>query len=91
MSILGAIVRTRPERQVALKERLQSLDNVELAPGDGAPDGRLVVVIEDGEHCGAAATLAEIALWPEVLNTSLVYEHSDPVLEAGQGQPPGQP
>jgi hypothetical protein len=46
-----------------------------------APDGRSVLVIEDTPERAAAATMAEIALWPEVLNTSLVYEYS------GEGSP----
>jgi nitrate reductase NapAB chaperone NapD len=83
MSILGVIVRARPDDLAGLKPRLAALAGVELAEVDAgarpAPeDGRLVLVIEDAADRAAAATLGEIALWPEVLNTSLVYEYSGP-------------
>lgn len=80
MSILGAVVRTQPERLAELLPRLQALPGVDVALNPG--DGRLVLVLEDvvleGRPHDAAATLADIALWPGVLNTSLVYEYSGP-------------
>lgn len=77
MSILGVIVRTRPADLPATRQALAQLPGVELAERpEGADDGRLVIVIEDRADRAAAATMAEIALWPQVLNTSLVYEYS---------------
>jgi nitrate reductase NapAB chaperone NapD len=81
MSILGAVVRTRPEHVAAVASRLAALPGVDLALNPG--DGRMVVVIEDaaaddGQRVPAATTLAEVALWPEVLSASLVYEYSGP-------------
>jgi nitrate reductase NapAB chaperone NapD len=79
MSILGVIVRTRPAQRRALAARVAALPGVELAVDPG--DGRLVLVVEDavvdGRRLAAAATMAEIATWPDTLSTSLVYEHSD--------------
>lgn len=76
MSILGVIVRTQPARVQAVRARLQGRAGVEIAADPG--DGRLILVIEDSEAGNAADALAEVALWPEVLNTSLVYEYSGP-------------
>lgn len=80
MSILGAVVRVRPEHLAAVVPRVQALPGVDLALNPG--DGRLVLVLEDTEQGGtvhaAAATLADLSSWPEVLNTSLVYEYSGP-------------
>lgn len=80
MSILGAVVRLRPEHLAAVVPRFAALPGADLALNPG--DGRLVLVIEDALADGvvhaAAATLAAIAQWPEVLNTSLVYEYSGP-------------
>lgn len=80
MSILGVVVRVRPRDLAEVVPRTSALPGVDLSLNPG--DGRLVLVIEDAEvdgiaH-GAAATLASIAQWPEVLNTSLVYEYSGP-------------
>lgn len=78
MSILGVIVRTRPEDLGATEQALRALPGTDLALPEGEADGRLVVVIEDTAERTAAAVMAEIALWPQVLNTSLVYEYSGP-------------
>ena len=80
MSILSAVIRSRPKDLNAVVARMQGLPGVDLAINPG--DGRLVLVIEDAlagdvMH-GAAHTLAGIAAWPEVLNTSLVWEYSGP-------------
>lgn len=89
MSILGAVVRLRPQHLGVVAGRLGAMPGVDLALNPG--DGRLVLVIEDAQADGtthaAAATLAAIALWPEVLNTSLVYEYSGP--DAGGAEPAG--
>lgn len=76
MSILGVVVRVRPEQAAGVQADLRALPGVELAQRLDPPDGRLVIVIEDTPDCAAAARLAEIALWPQVLVASLVYEHS---------------
>jgi periplasmic nitrate reductase NapD len=73
MSILGVIVRTRPDATAALRERLAALPGVDVALDPG--DGRLILVIEDAPGSSAAARLTEIGSWPSVVNTSLVYEH----------------
>jgi len=80
VSSLGAIVRVRPEHLADVAPRLAAQPGVDLALDPG--DGRLVIVIEDAQvgdtvHA-AAATLATVATWPEVLSTSLVYEYSGP-------------
>ena len=79
MSILGVIVRTRLSDRASVASALQALPGLELAESlQAGTDGRLVVVIEDVPGHHAAATMAGIALWPQVLNTSLVYEYSGP-------------
>jgi nitrate reductase NapAB chaperone NapD len=78
MSILGVIVRSQPAALPGIEQRLRALPGVDVADTRAAPDGRLVLVIEDSAEASAAATLGAIATWPEVLNTSLVYEYSGP-------------
>jgi nitrate reductase NapAB chaperone NapD len=87
MSILGAVVRLKPEHLSEVLPRLAALPGVEVSLNPG--DGRLVLVLEDvvldGTRHDAAAHLAAIALWPGVLNTSLVYEYSGPDAPAADG------
>jgi periplasmic nitrate reductase NapD len=52
------------------------MPGVDLALDPG--DGRMVLVLENAASQTAADTLAQIAQWPLVLNTSLVYEYTDP-------------
>lgn len=78
MSILGLIVRTRPEDLDSVEQALRALPGTDVAERSGPADGRLVVIVEDSAERAAAAVMAEIALWPRVLNTSLVYEYSGP-------------
>jgi nitrate reductase NapD len=78
MTILGVVVRTKPGDVAATESRLRDLPGVDLAQRAGAADGRMVLVIEDAAETSAAATLAGIAMWPQVLSTSLVYEYSGP-------------
>jgi nitrate reductase NapAB chaperone NapD len=81
VSILGTVVRTRTADLDTVVARIATLVGADLALNPG--DGRLVVVLEDaqgadGATVAAATNLAAIAQWPEVLNTSLVYEYSGP-------------
>lgn len=76
MSVLGVIVRTRPADKAAVSARLSAIPGVDVAIDPG--DGRLILVIECTAATPAAETLAAIAQWPQVLNTSLVYEHTEP-------------
>lgn len=80
MSILGLIVRARPADLPGIRRRLAALAQVDVAqsPDEDHSDGRLVLVIEDSAERSAAATMGDIAVWPQVLNTSLVYEYSGP-------------
>lgn len=78
------VVRTNQANAQVVATRLADEIRAEVAPHPG--DGRLVIVLEDGPagmdarstSDSAAARLARIALWPEVLSTSLVFEYSGP-------------
>ncbi len=86
MSILGVIVRTRPEDLAEVEQALRGLPGTDVAEREDSGDGRLVLIIEDSAERAASAVMAEIASWPRVLNTSLVYEYSgvdSPAPDAG--------
>jgi nitrate reductase NapAB chaperone NapD len=74
MSILGVIVRVHPRDREAVKQRLAHTPGVDLGPDAG--DGRLIAVIESTADTPAASIMADVAGWFEVLNLSLVFEHS---------------
>ena len=76
MSVLGIVARTHPWQLSAVLEKLQGLAGVDLATH--STDGRLVLVIEDLGELSAASRMGELATWPELLSTSLVYEYSGP-------------
>ncbi len=76
MSVLGVVARVRPEQVQSVVQALQTQAGVELSANPG--DGRLVLVIEDSADCTAAARLGQLAEWPQMLSTSLVYEYSGP-------------
>lgn len=80
MSILGVVVRMQPKYLPQVLQRASAAPGVQVALNPG--DGRLVMVIEDtlvnGRWHAASAAMADIAAWPEVMNTSLVYEYSGP-------------
>ena len=78
MSILGVVVRVRLADVAAIEQALRALPGVDIAERADAADGRIVIVIEDCAERAAAVTMGEIAIWPQVLNTSLVYEYSGP-------------
>jgi periplasmic nitrate reductase NapD len=84
VSILGAVIRVRPEQLPSVVARLHRLPGVDVSLNPG--DGRLVLVIEDIDIDRAvqeaANTLEQIAQWRDVLNTSLVYEYSGPDVPA---------
>lgn len=76
MSILGVVVRVKIGHLDEVIGELSAAPGLDIALNPG--DGRLVVIIEDTEDTPAAQVMASIALLPQVLNTSLVYEYSGP-------------
>jgi nitrate reductase NapD len=74
MSILGTVVRIRPEHVTEVIAELSTWPGLDIALNSS--DGRLVIILEDTADITAAQNMAAIALLPKVLNTSLVYEYS---------------
>jgi periplasmic nitrate reductase NapD len=75
MSILGVIVRARPEQGAEIERALAALPGLDIA---AAAECRWVVVIEDTAEGSAAATMQQVSTLRGVLNMSLVYEYSGP-------------
>jgi nitrate reductase NapAB chaperone NapD len=76
MSILGCVLRVKAENLPRVLSALGATAGVDVAMNPG--DGRLVLILEDSAETTAAQTFAAMALFPEVLSASLVYEYSGP-------------
>lgn len=94
MSILGVNLTVKPDRLACVEQRLGELAAVTVVARQA--QGRVVLVIEDDPDSAgtaadarpsAAATLGQIALWPEVLVAALVYEYSGEDSPAPEGMP----
>ncbi|MBB5204929.1 nitrate reductase NapAB chaperone NapD [Inhella inkyongensis] len=83
MSVLGVVLRALPPSLPALLPKLLAEPGVDITHNPG--DGRLVLVIEDTVQGSAAATLGRIAVLPELLSSTLVYEYSGPDAPAPEG------
>ena len=74
-NICGVVVHARPAQIADVQARLAELPGVEIH--GSAPDGRLVVTVEEvGEH-DCADTLSSLSNVAGVLSASLVYQHSE--------------
>jgi len=80
MQIAGAIVHARPEKVPALRARLARTPGVEVHAA--APDGRLVVTLQDAGAASTGDRLHELARLKGVLSVSLVYHYDDTPLAA---------
>jgi nitrate reductase NapAB chaperone NapD len=82
MTILGVIVRCQAAQAAQTQQLVAAMPGLDIAATE---QGRFVAVIEDSADASAAETLARIALLPQVLNTSLVYEYCGPDSPAPEG------
>lgn len=75
MSIVSLVLRIRPETRTAAEAALSALPGVECH--DMSADGKLIATVEDAPGAALSDTLIAIHRIPEVLATTLAYEHSD--------------
>ena len=81
MNISGVLVRSRPEKLDAVRERLEELAGVEVHGAN--PDGRLVVTVEEAGDRAMADTVVRMQNLPGVISASMIYHQyeEEPVLE----------
>jgi len=75
-NICGILLRVLPEKMTAIEETLTRMDGVEIS--QTAPDGRVVVVVEDTDDEWAGQIITRFPTIEGVLATSLVYHHCEP-------------
>lgn len=71
MNISGVIVRARPEKLAAVRERLADIAGVEIHAA--TDDGRLIVTVEEESDRDLADTVLSLHDVPGVLSASMVY------------------
>jgi nitrate reductase NapD len=75
VEIASILVQTRPERLDSAAHAIEQLTGTQIYGRD--PRGKLVVVVEAADVGGIGATLNTIAMLPEVLTASLVFQGTD--------------
>ena len=75
MNIASLVLRIRPETRLEAEAALIAMPGVECH--GMSPEGKLVVTVEDAEGSAMSDTLIAIHRVPQVLATTLAYEHSD--------------
>jgi nitrate reductase NapD len=81
-NICGVLVHTKPENLARVRGKLAALAGVEIH--EEAPDGRLVVTVEDTPTSWAAETIQAFHEIEGVLSAALVYHHCDESQDRGE-------
>ena len=85
MNIVSLVLRIRPETRPEAEAELMAMPGVECH--SMSDDGRLVVTVEEVPGMAVSDTLIAIHRVPQVLATTLAYEHSDTHLSNVQASP----
>ena len=75
MNIVSLVLRVRPDTRSEAEAALHALPGVECH--HMSDDGRLIVTVEDAPGAAMSETLIAIHRVPQVLATTLAYEHTD--------------
>lgn len=85
MNIVSLVLRIHPETRAAAQAALTAMAGVECH--HMSPDGRLIVTVEDAPGAAMSDTLIAIHRIPEILATTLAYEHCDAHFTTHQDSP----
>lgn len=83
MNICGVVVHTRPEQGDSLCAAIEDLPGAEVHVR--APDGRLVVTVEDHGETHAGDTVLQLHRLPGVLSAAIVYHNFESEAGASEG------
>lgn len=75
MKIVSLVLKTLPEHAPSVIGQVEAVPGASLALDAG--DGRLVVLIEDGEGYAVSDSILQIHRVPHVMSVTLSYEYSD--------------
>lgn len=86
MNIVSLVLRIKPETRAEAEAALTAFPGVECH--GMSEDGKLVVTVEDAEGVSMSDTLIALHRVPQVLATTLAYEHTDLPLPASFNETP---
>lgn len=78
MKIVSLLLKVPPERAREVAVAIDGVAGASLAHDQG--DGRLIVLIEDGEGYAVSDSIIEVHKVPHVMSVTLAYEYSDDAL-----------
>lgn len=76
MLIVSLLVRIRPDEASEVSTALAGIPGVSVH-GLTPDGGRLIVMVEDGEHYSVSDSILALSTTPRVLGTTLAYEYTD--------------
>ena len=79
MKIVSLVLKYLPEHSRAVQQGVEQVPGAAVAHDHG--DGRMLVLIEDGEGYSVADSIIEVHRVPHLMSVTLAYEYCDDALE----------
>jgi periplasmic nitrate reductase NapD len=78
MKIVSLVLKFPPEHTSTVAHAVEQVSGASVAHDHG--DGRMIVLIEDGEGYAVSDSIIEVHRVPHVMSVTLAYEYSDEAL-----------
>jgi len=80
MKIVSLVLKFAPEHAAAVRAGVETVAGASVHTDTG--DGRMIVLVEDGEGYATSDSIIEVHKVPHVMSVTLAYEYSDENLVA---------
>lgn len=84
MKIVSLVLKFLPDKAGEVRTGIEKVLGASVAADSG--NGRMIVVVEDGEGYSTADSILEVHHVPHVMSVTLAYEYTDEGLEAMEAQ-----
>ncbi len=78
MKIVSLVLKYLPAERAAVQQAVEQVSGASVAHDQG--DGRMLVLIEDGEGYAVSDSIIQVHQVPHVMSVTLAYEYSDDAL-----------
>lgn len=75
MKIVSLVLKFLPERAADVRAAIEAVPGASVHSDSG--DGRMIVLVEDGEGYSTADSIIKVHHVPHVMSITLAYEYSD--------------